>query len=481
MQVVKLEFHANVSQQKRSVLCFSLFFGWLLSFPFEGPVFYALAADRGLDAIGLNLASVFSHFVGLMTAWLFVNSLRRAKQVQILACGMCFVGSSLFLIVPDRFWLPLLSVMSFIAGWIVAAWGYYAKYFFQGFDRVRMMADILIYSNLYLVAASVLTKTLSPIAGMTLLLIGLAVSAGFARRLADEAPDSSELIALPVGRIDWPFLLLCLFVFVITINSGIMYQVVYPAYPGYEGFSSFYQVIPYIVAIWLLRLYATKIGQFHILYIGLALLGLAYAFFILLDRSLSSYLIVDTLMLAACGVNDLFWWSILGAILNYDTNPARIMGVGLAMNVLGVWYGGVLGANMASTQKGNFLAAGIAFIIIFVSMFIIPVLNKKLLHLLREHVFLLRFAVLNEREQDTLFDRLQFAKHLTDREIEITQLLVKGYTYKAMAKQLFISENTLKTHVRNIYGKLAVNSRMELIRMLEDDLSPEVETKRTLL
>ena len=469
----------TISQQKLSVLCFSLFFGWLLAFPFEGPVFYALSARRDFDAVDLNLASIFSHFVGLMTAWLFINSLKRAKQVQLLACIVCFIGSGLFMLLSDRFWLPILTVMSFLAGWVVAAWGYYVKYFFQKIDRLAMLADILIYSNIFLMVASLLSKNISAFAGMTFILLELLISFGLALCLTDEAVNSSETITLPVSGLDRPFLLLCIFVFAITINSGMMYQVVYPAFIGFEEFTSFYQVIPYIVALWLLRRYAIKIRQFHILYIGLALLGLAYAFFILLDRSLSSYLVVDTLMLAACGVNDLFWWSILGARLNYVSNPARILGIGLAMNVLGVWCGGLLGTHIMSNEKGYFFAAGIAFIIIFISMFLIPMLNKQLLQVLREHIFLMRLAVMDEgeqREKNKIFDRLQTSKNLTTRELEITKLLVKGYTYKIMAKQLFISENTLKTHVKNIYVKLEINSRMGLIEILEEEL-PQTEPR----
>lgn len=469
----------QISQQKIAVFCFSLFFGWLLSFPFEGPVFYALSTGREHDAVSLNLASIFAHFLGLMSGWLFITSLRRAKQVQMLACATCFVGSGLLMLLPHPYWLPVLTVISFVAGWVVAAWGYYAKYFFRGLERVRMFADILIYSNILLVVASGLAENVSATAGMTFILAGLVVGLGAARWLADEPPILPDPALLPVSRVNRPFLLLCMFVFVITINSGIMYQVVYPAYVGFEHLTSLYQVIPYIVAIWLLRMHASRIREFHILYIGLALLGLAYVFFMLLDRSAGSYFVVTTLMLAACGVNDLFWWSILGAMLNYVPNPAWTMGIGLAMNVLGVWSGGMLATVIMRKPQGDLLAVGIALLIIFIAMFIIPVLNKKLVHLLKEHIFLLQLAEMDEGEQDTLFDRLKVAKRLTDREAEIIQLLLKGYTYKVMAKQLFISENTLKTHVKSIYGKLEINSRMELIRILEGSLPmPDIKAIR---
>ncbi len=53
---------------------------------------------------------------------------------------------------------------------------------------------------------------------------------------------------------------------------------------------------------------------------------------------------------------------------------------------------------------------------------------------------------------------------LSQREQEIIQLLAKGYRYKEIAVKLFISEDTVRTHIRNIYGKLQVNSRSEALK-----------------
>ena len=51
---------------------------------------------------------------------------------------------------------------------------------------------------------------------------------------------------------------------------------------------------------------------------------------------------------------------------------------------------------------------------------------------------------------------------LTDREKEILQLLIKGLSYKDIAALIFISVQTLNTHVKKIYQKLNVHSRSEL-------------------
>lgn len=57
-------------------------------------------------------------------------------------------------------------------------------------------------------------------------------------------------------------------------------------------------------------------------------------------------------------------------------------------------------------------------------------------------------------------------KLLTPREMEVIVLLLKGYTNKRIIEELFISENTLKVHNRNIYRKLQVKNRKELFQLI---------------
>jgi DNA-binding NarL/FixJ family response regulator len=52
---------------------------------------------------------------------------------------------------------------------------------------------------------------------------------------------------------------------------------------------------------------------------------------------------------------------------------------------------------------------------------------------------------------------------LTDREREVLSLLARGLTNKDIAQSLFLSVRTIEAHLRNIYGKLDVNSRTEAV------------------
>ena len=72
--------------------------------------------------------------------------------------------------------------------------------------------------------------------------------------------------------------------------------------------------------------------------------------------------------------------------------------------------------------------------------------------------------------------------NITDRETEIIENNIYGNSNKEMSDNLNISENTIKSHITNIYNKLIVNNRMELLNLIKDfNLFPEKNADKTLL
>ena len=58
--------------------------------------------------------------------------------------------------------------------------------------------------------------------------------------------------------------------------------------------------------------------------------------------------------------------------------------------------------------------------------------------------------------------------NISPRENDVLKLLVKGRSYKEIAEKLFISLPTVKTHVSNIYQKMNINNKIELINLIAD-------------
>ncbi|MEM6686193.1 MAG: response regulator transcription factor [Bacteroidota bacterium] len=57
---------------------------------------------------------------------------------------------------------------------------------------------------------------------------------------------------------------------------------------------------------------------------------------------------------------------------------------------------------------------------------------------------------------------------LSKREKEVLTLLAQGKTYSTIAEELFISKTTVRTHIRNIYQKLHVNSKAAAIQLANE-------------
>src|ERR1700689_1311172 len=75
---------------------------------------------------------------------------------------------------------------------------------------------------------------------------------------------------------------------------------------------------------------------------------------------------------------------------------------------------------------------------------------------------LTEFATLARRDAEEP-PRQVPAPKLTDREMQVLKLVARGMNNRDIAKELFIPENTVKNHVRNILEKLQIHSRMEAV------------------
>jgi DNA-binding CsgD family transcriptional regulator len=81
------------------------------------------------------------------------------------------------------------------------------------------------------------------------------------------------------------------------------------------------------------------------------------------------------------------------------------------------------------------------------------------------HIIVLLEKVVEKRCVDLESAKTKF--NLSKRELEVLVPIQEGLTNKAISERLFISEQTVKDHIRNIMRKVGVNSRSALIAALQ--------------
>ena len=91
-------------------------------------------------------------------------------------------------------------------------------------------------------------------------------------------------------------------------------------------------------------------------------------------------------------------------------------------------------------------------------------IELKLFYLLNFEVVPKTYSAYSKRSTLTQFAE---EKSLTKRELEILQLMNNGKSGPEICANLYISDSTLRKHVHNIYQKLDVKNRVQLLQLLK--------------
>jgi len=377
-------------------------------------------------------------------------------------------------------------------GVVIAAWASDFRQFTPPGRRLSTAAQAIMLGNLLMIAINGITGQISPVAGFVFAAMALAGALLLVADLRHSGQAVEAIVAerpgIPSRQLKKALLALYLFVVILSVNSGLMYRIVLPAYAPATFFRELYWALPYIAAIYVLFRLPERINKSYILYLAIVAVGLSFVLFFSLDRSLASFLVINTLMLGAFGVCDLFWWTILGEMLTFTARPVQVFGVGLSANVLGIGIGVTVGGSLPLGDGVTRYSLIIALAVVMITLMVLPLLYGRLASVVGDNDFvvglnrdLARKAAAaaapdvesrrREPAPDTMEELLQayyIRCELTARERQIAGLLQKGLTYQMIGQELGISENTVKSHIKSLYVKLHVNNKSEFIRQMRE-------------
>ncbi len=237
----------------------------------------------------------------------------------------------------------------------------------------------------------------------------------------------------------------------------------------------YYRYISYIAVLVIMRKVGERRQRYFSVYMGASLLGLAFVSFALVYKSTAGLVMTTSLIEASFAFTDLFVWTVLGDLAFIYCAPFQFFGFALAAMLFSILAGELIGTQLIQIgEHYRLVTALFAATAIFLTFSVIPWLNERI------QMDLLRFFNKGQEDKkylesmkdqggESLLSRatkmLLPDQKLTPRETEITTLLLKGLTNRKIAEQLFISENTLKTHLKNIYPKFGITQKRELLSL----------------
>src|SRR5690606_10971278 len=228
----------------------------------------------GIDSSRYILAAIIAHFTGIFTCGFFVKFQVVAKNIMFGGMGLCLAATLPFFFAPSSLWAIGLIIIGYASGCSVAAWGYFLRNYTPKNDRIKSCADVLIYSNLLMIVVNFVAINWSIFIGLSFSMLWLVLGMVFIWLLPVDSQKEENKTSKNKMRVDIknPLLLLCLFVCIITINPGLMYQVINHSFEHLTGLVSLYWALPYIVALVIMRTLPPKVMRSRILYVGMAMI-----------------------------------------------------------------------------------------------------------------------------------------------------------------------------------------------------------------
>lgn len=147
-----------------------------------------------------------------------------------------------------------------------------------------------------------------------------------------------------------------------------------------------------------------------------------------------------------------------------SVHPFIVFGIGYGVTFGTVAIGTLVGQLPRSSGSEDGLMYLIAIVLVAVYLLSIPLALAR-----RRQAGASIIVALDERQMADRCERIARQHAITPSELAVMQLLARNMSYASIAKELLLSENTVRTHGKAIYRKLDVHSKQELVDLVAED------------
>jgi DNA-binding CsgD family transcriptional regulator len=467
----------NVQKKEHFIIWSNgLYFGWILSFPYFGVFLKEISSALELDFSSLTLAFFIFHAAGFLVGAFFLKNTDHWQSLMYGSLISVIVLSAILWFAPISLWLPLMALIGFCSPFYILGWGcLIASY--PSAEKMKIIMHFVIRANIIVVFSIYLSTVLEPASLHLVVLLPLLAALVVLFVLM---PAKDEAISHEKGTADnflSFFFIPALIIFIILLNMTLafFYTVINNSYPAVSGntfTSHYYRFIPYLAPFFYILIFKRNINLKNMIYFAVSLTGLAYVLFVILGDSIFGFYLTITAIQIGYNLFSLFVWLLIGNLSTRYKAPFRFFGLGLFSILLGTFLGGFLSEYYyLQGDAPELITALSAIAAIFVALLLLPWLLEQSTEIKDSSDQVNVERLMSDQH---FLDELYLKAGLTPREIEIVGLLMEGCTNQAIAEKLYISENTLKTHLRNIYRKTRVRKKSELLALIASKTLPRI-------
>ncbi|KUO67285.1 MAG: hypothetical protein APF84_09675 [Gracilibacter sp. BRH_c7a] len=469
----------------QGVIYMALFFSWLLFIPFYGPGQYILTTIPEASNI-----FILGHIIGMLhCGWYYASRKKVDKyiveKILVILIPICiaiaFIAQSMIIDIVT------FLIIGYASSMLVIRWAsWFSSSDFSSY-RGLLMGMTIALSNIFLFAYTKLLYfedyyswviLLSSLLGTlgVFLILELSMTAG-------RGIEFNMKRALP----PWHLLVFAIFAF---MAGGFLYSAVYSVEVDVSLQLRSLTIFAYIIGVVFFGYLADKFSKIILLPSLFTVIGIGFVLLIINKGYVPLYLISESVILFGLGCADLYYWLTLADHSIKEYIPF-VFAVGLSFHLVVISFTATMTEHFLMNSDWGFSLVGIIgsitmFLGIFFSFWVYRLFNPTEDILKYGETYNLGEAMsvatipveeasgkgIDMEYLNNIFDELTPDSFgLTQREKELALLLLQGFSYVQIAEQLFISNHTVKYHVRNILRKADVNNRHELSSVIWERIS----------